>query len=286
MNRTEQEEEEDDLYEGLEAEKIEPVVVKEEKKKTKETPIKSKEKSNEHSSYYLLKKLALGKTQYVRKDPCVFFAAPNINPNEEIEPSLSEFLLLLNVLHFCNDHTIKNVCDEIGKVKRVVIIEEEQYCKSTGMCLVEFFKIDQSQNYTAFLKEKLKVDVKKISPFIENQIRKDELYNVGGDLSFSTIEQLKKSYLINLRNVSSLNETLQKPLNQNRHALFPWFDTNLKDVLHTYVKYELEKKKKWNKGENFYNSQKNDEYSDTDDEISSHIANYITERNKNIPNKI
>ncbi|CRH02423.1 conserved Plasmodium protein, unknown function [Plasmodium relictum] len=280
MNYSELDEDDEDLYEGLEAENLDSYEKKvEEKKKEIDKVIKPKEQSYEKSRNNLYKKLSGAKTIYTKKESCLFFGAPQASEDIEVGDHKTEFLLLLNLLYFINDILIKSICEKIGKVKRVLILEDEHYCKSLGMCLVEFYYLDNSQNYTAYLKEKLKVEVKKLDYNLEEQIKKDEIYNYGGYLDNNIIDQIKKENLENLHNMENFNDILNKSLNLNKHPLFTWFNTSLKDVLNTYVKSEIKKKKKCSISNDYIDKQ-NESNSDSGSDISTHILNYVSKKNK------
>ncbi|CRG97563.1 conserved Plasmodium protein, unknown function [Plasmodium gallinaceum] len=279
MNYSELEDDED-LYEGLEAENLDSYEKKvEEKKKEIEKAVKPKEQIYEKSRNNLYKKLSGTKTIYTKKESCLFFGAPQASEDIEIGDHKLEFLLLINLLYFINDILIKNVCEKIGKVKRVLILEDEQYCKSLGMCLVEFYYLDNSQNYSAYLKEKLKVEVKKLDFNLEEQIKKDEIYNYGGYLDNSIVEQIIKENLDNSQSKENFNDIINKSLNLNKHPLFTWFNTNLKDVLNKYVKSEIKKKKKCSIS-NDYIDRQSESNSDSGSDISTHILNYVSKKNK------
>ncbi|SBT80704.1 conserved Plasmodium protein, unknown function [Plasmodium malariae] len=276
-----EDEDEVDLYEGLEADNLGTIEKKvEEKKKEVEKVVKPKEQLYERSRKSLYKKLSGAKATYTKKDPCLFLGAPQAI--EDIEgggEQKVEYLLLLNLLYFINDILIRKHCENIGKVKRVVIIEDENYCKSLGMCLVEFYHLDSSQNYVLYLKEKLKAEVRKLDLHIEEQIKKDELYNHGGYLDYNIIDLLKREYAEFFQTSDNVYDALNKSLNMNRHPLFAWFNTSLKDVLNTYVKSELKKKKK-GAMKNDYINRKNESNSDTDSDMSTHILDYVSKKNK------
>ncbi|SPJ11896.1 conserved Plasmodium protein, unknown function [Plasmodium sp. DRC-Itaito] len=290
MNYSEIDEDDEDLYEGLEGDNLDTFEKKiEEKKKEVEKPIKPKEQSFDKSRRNLYKKLCGGKVTYTKKEPCLLFGAPHAT-EEVTDIGLGEekveFLLLLNLVYYINDIIIRKHCEKFGKVKRVLILEDNVYCKSLGICLVEFSYLDNTQNYSLYLKENLKVTVKKLDGFLEEQIKNDELYNYGGYLDYNIIEKIKNEHMDILKNKDNFYDTLfNKSLNLNKHPLFPWFNTNLKDVLNTYIKSELKKKKK-NTSNNNNNEYTDKQYesnsSDSDSDISTHVLNYIQKKNKYI----
>ncbi|SBS88129.1 conserved Plasmodium protein, unknown function [Plasmodium ovale curtisi] len=334
MNYSELDEDDEDLYEGLEADNVGSYEKKVEEKKVEKKEVekvfpKQKEQLFEKSRKSLYKKLSGAKPIYTKKgtsssalsnralllvlmcpidiaegnnfdnvsifpllflsiisfllpflltEPCVFLGAPQISEDVDVGEGKIHFLLLLNLLYFINDMTIKRYCEQIGKVKRVVILEDEHYCKSLGMCLVEFYYLDHSQNYATFLREKLKAVVRTLDINIEEQIKRDELYNYGGYLNYGIIELLKKEYSEFLHTSESAQDALNKPLSLNRHPLFKWFNTNLKDVLNTYVKSELKKKKKNTTSCDFMDQ--SDSNSDSESDISTHILEYASKKNR------
>ncbi|CAD2104020.1 conserved Plasmodium protein, unknown function [Plasmodium vinckei lentum] len=272
--------EDEDLYEGLEGNNLEITekTVEEKKKEPEITTPKLKEQSFEKSRKSLYKKLSGAKDIYTKKDPYLFFGAPQTNEEEEeLEEHEGKFLLLVNLLYFINDMVIRKHCENIGKVKRVVILEDEHYCKSLGICLIEFYYLDNSQNYVAYIKEKLKADVKTVDAHLEEQIKNDEIYNYGGYLNSSIIELIKRNNSEYINTNENIHDVLNKSMSLNRHPLFTWFNTSLKDVLNSYVKSELKKKKKYG---NDFLEKKYDANSDSDDEISTHILEYASKKNK------
>ncbi|KJP88201.1 hypothetical protein AK88_02148 [Plasmodium fragile] len=250
MDYSEVDEDDEDLYEGLEADNLlqgsYEKRIEEKKKEVERAPVvKPKEQLFEKSRKSLYKKLSGAKAVYTKKEPCLFLGAPQLSEDaEEEEDNKVEFLLLVNLLYFINDVVIKNCCDKIGKVKRVVILEDDKHGKSLGIGLVEFYSIDSSQNYVAYLKEKLKADVRKLSLDIEEQIKADDLYNYGGYINSHTVELIKRDNLDVLQCTENIHDALSKSLNLNKHPIFSWFNTSMKDVLSTYVKSEIKKKKK------------------------------------------
>lgn len=272
-------EEEEDLYEGLEAEQLDSHDEKPVVKKLEKTEIfKKKEFKYDKTKSNLLKKLTGINALYTKKEPRLYFGAPQTKEEPYRDDAKREFLLLLNLFYFISDEKIRDACEKIGSVNRVVILEDENSGKSLGICLLDFAYLDNEQNYTMHLKEKLKVEVKKIDPSLEEQIKKDEIYNSGGYLNGTVIQQIKKIYLDNYKNTEIVNDTLNKPLNLNKHPLFKWFDTNLKDVLNTYVQNKLQEERK-NKNTSYINKD-NDNGSDSDSDVSTHILSYISKREK------
>lgn len=274
------EEDEEDLYEGLEAEQLEardekPLVPKLENI----TVFKKKEFKYDKTKSNLFRKLTGINTLYTKKEPRLYFGAPQIKEEPYREGAKREFLLLLNLFYFISDEQIKDVCDEIGSINRVVILEDENSGKSLGICLLDFSYLDNLQNYVMHLKEKLKVEVKKLDPNLEEQIKSDEIYNCGGYLDRTIIQHIKKIYLNNYRSTEIIGDSLNKPLNVNKHPLFNWFDTNIKDVLNTYVENKLQEERKHNKNTPFVNKD-NDDNSDSDSDVSTHILSYVSKRNK------
>ncbi|SCQ16815.1 conserved Plasmodium protein, unknown function [Plasmodium ovale] len=278
MNYSELDEDDEDLYEGLEADNVGSYEKKVEEKKVEKKEVekvfpKQKEQLFEKSRKSLYKKLSGAKPIYTKKG-----TSSSAFEDVDVGEGKIHFLLLLNLLYFINDMTIKRYCEQIGKVKRVVILEDEHYCKSLGMCLVEFYYLDHSQNYATFLREKLKAVVRTLDINIEEQIKRDELYNYGGYLNYGIIELLKKEYSEFLHTSESAQDALNKPLSLNRHPLFKWFNTNLKDVLNTYVKSELKKKKKNTTSCDFMDQ--SDSNSDSESDISTHILEYASKKNR------
>ncbi|CAG9471997.1 conserved Plasmodium protein, unknown function [Plasmodium vivax] len=284
MDYSEVDEDDEDLYEGLEADNLlqgsYEKRIEEKKKEVERAPVKPKEQFFEKSRKNLYKKLSGAKAVYTKKEPCLFLGAPQLNEDAEEEDQKVEFLLLVNLLYFINDVVIKNCCDQIGKVKRVVILEDDKHGKSLGICLVEFYSIDSSQNYVAFLKEKLKADVRKVSIDVEEQIKADELYNYGGYINSHTVELIKRDNLDVLQCTENIHDALSKSLNLNKHPIFSWFNTSMKDVLSTYVQSELKKKKKNAIINNDYMDRKNESDSDSGSDISAHIIDYVSKKNK------
>ncbi|CAA9990780.1 conserved Plasmodium protein, unknown function [Plasmodium knowlesi strain H] len=284
MDYSEVDEDDEDLYEGLEADNLlqgsYEKRIEEKKKEVERVPVKPKEQFFEKSRRSLYKKLSGAKVVYTKKEPCLFLGAPQLSEGADEEDNKVEFLLLVNLLYFINDVVIKNYCEKIGKVKRVVILEDDKHGKSLGICLVEFYSLDSSQNYVAYLKEKLKADVRKVSLDIEEQIKGDEMYNYGGYINSHTIELIKRDNLDVLQCTENIHDALSKSLNLNKHPIFSWFNTSMKDVLSTYVKSELKKKKKNAIINNDYMDRKNESDSDSGSDISAHIIDYVSKKNK------
>lgn len=272
-------EEEEDLYEGLEAEQLDSNDEKPLVKLEKVEVFKKKEFKYDKTRSNLFRKLTGTNALYTKKEPRLYLGAPQAKEELFREEAKREFLLLLNLFYFISDEQIRDVCDELGNINRVVILEDDNSGKSLGICVLDFAYIDNLQNYMLHLKEKLKVEVKKIDPNIEEQIKKDEIYNCGGYLDRTIIQHIKKIYLDNCRSTENLNDALNRPINLNKHPLFNWFDTNLKDVLNTYVQDKLQEEKKHGKS-NYYMNKDNDEISDSDSDASAHIVSYISKRNK------
>ncbi|EUD68862.1 hypothetical protein C922_00550 [Plasmodium inui San Antonio 1] len=284
MDYSEVDEDDEDLYEGLEADNLlqgsYEKRIEEKKKEVERAPVKPKEQFFEKSRKNLYKRLCGAKVVYTKKEPCLFLGPPQSSEDAQEQHHKVEFLLLVNLLYFINDVVIKNFCDKIGKVKRVVILEDEKHGKSLGICLVEFYSIDSSQNYVAYLREKLKADVRRVSVDVEEQIKADELYNYGGYINSHTVELIKRDNLDVLQCTENIHDALSKSLNLNKHPIFSWFNTSMKDILSTYVKSELRKKKKNAIINNDYMDRKNESDSDSGSDISAHIIDYVSKKNK------
>ncbi|GAW83380.1 hypothetical protein, conserved [Plasmodium gonderi] len=285
MNYSEIDEDDEDLYEGLEVDNLlqgsNEKRADEKKKEVEKAIVKPKEQFFEKSRKSLYKKLSGAKVVYTKKEPCLFLGAPQASEDIDEREHKIEYLLLVNLLYFINDIVIKSFCEQIGKVKRVIILEDEKHGKSLGMCIVEFYILESTQNnYVAYLKEKLKVDVRKLSSNLVELIKSDELYSYGGYLNNNIIELIKKDNSDVLHTTENIQDALNKSLNLNKHPIFSWFNTSMKDVLNTYVKSELKKKKKKNSNINDYMDRKNESDSDSESDISTHIIDYVSKKGK------